>query len=99
MPSEMELTLAKDGSFRKALIAAAEDSQRAGEITRRELLSIRIASLNPRALERMRLAAEEQLAADKGIPVTGLGEIDWNQLLAFLKELIPVIIQIISLFS
>jgi hypothetical protein len=82
-------------SFRKALIKASEEAYRDGEITRGELFKIRIASMNRKALEQMHNAVAEQAIFEGKSPAT----LDWTTLLAFIKAALPIILELIKLFS
>jgi len=84
-------------SFRDSLLKAAGQSVKDGEISRMDLMRLRIASMSPKVLERMHQAASEQLLSE-GMAAS-FGAIDWSQLLAFIKEIIPIILELIKLFS
>lgn len=84
-------------NFRSSLLDAAEQAARAGEIDRRDVFRLRLATSLPRVLDRLEheccqhaqasgLAAANQSAA----------AIDWTNLISFLKELLPVILEIIK---
>jgi hypothetical protein len=86
--------------FRKTLIKAAEEAQASGEITRGELFRLRFASLRPQVAAQMEKCCAEQATSEGLMPAAGnLNAFDWTQLLAFIKELLPLILQIISIFS
>lgn len=88
--------------FRPALMEAAEEAFNSDEITRQQLRRIRFASLIPNMAKSMEtFVAEEAESMDK-LPAgaaANLSAIDWTNLLAFIKELLPLILQLISIFS
>ena len=93
----IEASPAKLKQFRTALIKAAEQACRDGEISRIELFKVRVASLSEKGLVKMHQAAAEQAFADGRIQ--SYSAIDWTQLVSLIKELLLVILQLIELFS
>lgn len=91
------LGVARDQQFRRVLIKAAEQSFREGELSRVDLLRLRVASLSPTKLQQMQTACAEQ-AVQEGKAVS-IAAIDWEKLAAFIKEILPVIIEIVKLFG
>lgn len=91
------LGVARDQQFRRVLIKAAEQSFREGELSRVDLLRLRVASLSPAKLQQMQTACAEQ-AVQEGKAVS-IAAIDWEKLAAFIKEILPVIIEIVKLFG
>ncbi len=91
-PSQASLT-----GFRKTLITAAEQSCKAGDITRLDLFKIRVASLNRGVLKQMHQAVSEQ-AIHEGV-MKSVGAPDWSAFLDFIKQLLPIIMEIIKMFS
>ena len=85
------------GDFRKAVISAAEAQFKAKEITRVQLITLRIATMHKATLERMHQACAEQVLADGA--AASYGAIDWTKLAAFIKEMIPIILELIKLFA
>lgn len=83
--------------FRRALLTAAEQSVKSGEITRVELFKLRIATANPAALKKIHQCCTEQVVADGKAKL--LENIDWEKLLAFIKELLPIILELIKLLA
>jgi hypothetical protein len=82
------------------LIKAAEEAQSNGEITRGELFKIRIASISRPALRQMQQAVVEQATHEgKIVAGTPIGAVNWDNLLQFIKELLPIILEIIKMFS
>lgn len=87
--------------FKAALGKAATHAYRDGEISRVDLAKIRLA-----ILLRPRVVAEaQQLVIDEGAKAgvikqgSDVAAIDWNAILAFIQALLPLILQLIELFS
>jgi hypothetical protein len=87
-------------SFRRSLVRAAEEAHDSGEITRGELFKIRISSLSRPVLRQMQQAVAEQ-AVHEGKIVAGspMSAVNWDNLLQFIKELLPIILEIVKMFS
>lgn len=83
--------------FRKNLVKAAEQSFSDKEISRLDLFRIRVASMNPAVLRKMHQACAEQVLSEK--KVASYGALDWDKLLAFIKEILPIILELIKMFS
>ncbi len=88
---------AKLAAFRKVILSEAEKSCKAGEITRMGLLRIRLVVSSPRALKNLHQACCEHVIAEG--KATSATAIDWSKLLDFVKELIPLIMELIQLFT
>ncbi len=84
-------------SFRKALLKAAEDANREGTITRAELLKLRVVTLVPSVSNNLQQAVAEQAVMDG--QAASIQAIDWEGLAEFLKTIMPLILQLIDLFS
>ncbi len=84
-------------SFRKSLLAAAEASVKAKELSRLDLFRLRIATMNKSTLEKMHQACAEQVLMDG--QATSYGAIDWSKLLAAFREFLPILLELIKLFS
>jgi hypothetical protein len=84
-------------SFREALLKSGEQAVKSGELSRMDLMRLRLATMSPKVLATAHQFAAEQCLSD-GL-CASYGAIDWNQLLAFIKELIPLILELIKLFS
>jgi len=82
--------------FRQTLIAAARKAREAGDITPAQFFLLSAASRNPIALDKMQAAVHEA-AIEDGLATPQA--IDWDNLLSFIEKLIPIIIQLIGLFS
>lgn len=82
--------------FRKALLTASGEAYKAGEISRLDVFKIRIASLNKTSLQKMQMAVAEQAVFEgKATPST----LDWSTLVFFIKDILPLILELIKLFS
>ena len=107
---EVEISEAKGtAGFRKTIIQASKKAFSDGEITRKQLLKIRLGTLSPAVLEKIEDVAIMQMAAS-GEDLSGIVEvnsdgkinrasIDWNNLIDFVERLIPIILQIIQIFA
>lgn len=80
-------------NFRSSLIRAAEEAFDNGQITRFQLVRIRLASI--RRAEEIQTCCEEELQKAGKMPAAGPGGIDWMKFLAFLKEILPIILMFI----
>jgi hypothetical protein len=87
--------------FRRALLAAAQQARDEGRITGWEMFRIRTAAaLAPGKLREAQDVVVDQACA-AGLMHEGDGELDgfdWMALLDFIKELLPVVLQIVALF-
>jgi hypothetical protein len=86
-----------DKTFRQVILDAAKD----GNLNMRERAKLRI--ILRLAPERLAQELFNQAQAEGAIPVTAtidgdVGAVDWAALAAFIKEVLPAILQIISLF-
>ncbi len=82
--------------FRRALLAAARQARESGEITAIQFFMLSAASRNPNVLDKMQAAVHEA-AIEEGLATAQA--IDWDALISFIEKLIPIIIQLIDLFS
>lgn len=87
--------------FRRALLAAASQARDEGQITGWEMFRIRTAAaLAPGKLREAQDVVMDQACA-AGLMHEGDGDgesFDWMALLDFIKELLPVVLQIVALF-
>jgi hypothetical protein len=87
--------------FRRALLSAASQARDEGKITGWELFRIRtVAALVPGKLREAQDTVMDQACAS-GLMSDGAGDaeaFDWAALLDFIKELLPIILQIIAIF-
>lgn len=82
--------------FKKALLTAAKQAQDDGDISAQDYRRLSFALKIPGVAAKMEAAMAEQ-AVESGVATAGA--IDWDSLLAFIKEMIPIIMQLIQLFS
>jgi hypothetical protein len=94
--------------FRRSLLSAANKSAKAGKIKRRQVLALRINTLSPAFLDAAKQVCVAQMyfsaADEKYVPVTSDGHvdvdgIDWDALADFLERIVPIILQLIEIFS
>jgi hypothetical protein len=92
--------------FHRALIVAARNRVKAGEMSRRDLMRLRIAMLSPAFAEHAEDLAVIQMSASGSddVPLDASGQvdrarIDWEAIAAFLERLVPLIIQLIGIFG
>ncbi len=83
-------------AFRRSLLEAARNARKSGEITSIQFFMLSAASRNPNVLDKMQQAVHEA-AIEEGLATAQA--IDWNGLISFIEKLIPIIIQLIDLFS
>lgn len=108
-PETSQQEMVGRSAFHKSVLKAGAKRVRAGEMTRAELFRLRVAMLSPSFRERAEDLAVIQLSAsgqagDANVPVNddGLVErasINWDGILAFIEKLIPLILQLIQIFS
>ncbi len=97
LTSDASILSTTNTAFRRTLLQAARESRKSGAIDTKQYFTIVAASYNPRAMDRIRSAVQDA-AIEEGLVAVN-AEIDWDAILAFIKELIPLIIQLIELFS
>jgi hypothetical protein len=85
-------------NFRQALLTAAQEARAEGEITRLEYLLIWMAPAGKLAKAQEYVTHE---AVTSGVMATGADPtaFDWASILAFIKELLPLILQIFGMFG
>jgi hypothetical protein len=84
-------------SFRKALIATAEKACKDKELSRADLFRLRVASMHKPTLEKMHQSCAEQVLSDG--QAQSYGAIDWSKLASIIKEVLPIILELIKLFA
>jgi hypothetical protein len=88
--------------FRHALLKAAQEEHKAGRLTAWEMYRIRwISALRPRKIREAQDAVADQACAAGYMSAASDGDgvgFDWMALLDFIKELLPIILQIIAMF-
>jgi hypothetical protein len=85
-------------NLRRAVIKAAKEKLRQGEITRSEMLMIRLGTLRRQVLDEV---GDHVFACAMAAGVLPAGaddynDVDWSELLEIIAELIPQIMQIIQ---
>lgn len=89
-------------SFKKTLDEAAAQAFKSGEITRWQLARIRMAiRFRPEAVAEIQAAVvDDAVAAGRMAPGDAISAaFDWTKLLDFIKQLLPIILQLISIFG
>lgn len=90
-------------SFKRALEQAAVDSYKAKQISRWDLARIRMAlTFRPAAMAEAQACVIDQACSDglMRAPADGLADaFDWNAILEFIRQLLPLILEIIKIFS
>lgn len=82
--------------FRRELMAAAREARAAGDITIAEYFKLAVATRSPALCDNL-MAAAHEAAIEEGLATTQA--IDWEGLADFLERLVPIIIQLIELFT
>ena len=82
--------------FRQSFLVAVKQARDAGDITAFQHGRLVVASLRPRELANIQAWVHEN-AIQEGLATTQAP--DWSAIISFIKELIPLIIQLIDLFS
>ncbi len=97
---------AAQGTFHRTVIKAARNKVKSGELSRRDFMRLRIAMMSPAFRAHAEDFAVIQMAFSdsENVPVTEDGgvdrtAIDWDAIIAFIEKLIPLLIQIIDIFS
>lgn len=83
-------------TFRKALMKAAGNAHRNGEVTILQYFAVARSSLNPTKLAEMQQSIHEAAVQEGLATVTA---IDWDSLIAFIEKLLPIILKLIDLFG
>jgi len=89
--------------FRSALLKAAQEAAKKGELKRIDVVRLRVATLSPAFLERAEMLAKVQMSASgDDIPVDEDGRIeirDWEAFLQFLVKLLPLLLKLLDAFT
>ena len=91
--------------FRSALLKAAQEAAKSGELRRIDVIRLRVATLSPAFVEQAQELAVIQMAfSGEEVPTDADGKIevsriDWESLISFLERLIPLILKLIDLFA
>ena len=94
-----------ENKFRRALLKAAQTAAAKKEISRIQVIRLRVASLSPAFLVQAQQLAVVQMAfSGDDVPTDADGKIevsriDWEGLAAFLERIIPLILKLIDLFA
>jgi hypothetical protein len=92
-----------NNKFRSALLKAAQEAAKKGELKRIDVVRLRVATLSPAFLERAEMLAKVQMSASgEDIPVGEDGRIevrDWGAFLEFLERLLPLLLKLLDLFA
>jgi hypothetical protein len=91
-PSQQELS-----KFRRELLKVAEQEVKAGNLSRFNMIRLRIAANSQFGIKLLHQCCAEQAFADGQIK--SYSEIKWDQLLELFKELIPIILELIKVFA
>lgn len=91
-----EVSAARKSDFRKAFLKAAKEARDKGDITPLQHGRLVVTAMRPRELANIQAWVHEN-AIQEGMATTQSP--DWDALLEFLEKLIPLIIQLIDLFS
>lgn len=79
--------------FKQTFLKAVDEARSEGEIGPLQALRARLIANNPRRLgEVQKCCVEEMAYQGYAAPAAGDGAFDWSAFLAFLKELLPIIL-------
>ena len=104
-PKQDVVEQVQENRFRRALLRAAQSAAAKKEISRAQVIQLRVASLSPAFLaEAERLAVVQMAFSGEEVPVDDDGKIevsriDWEGLAAFLERLIPLILKLLDLLA
>ena len=84
--------------FKEALVKAAKESHADGAITDAELLSVSDAA-NGNRLKALEAFTEHRVHSRGADPNAKVAAIDWGNLVAAIREFMPLILQIVALFQ
>ena len=92
-----------NNKFRSALLKAAQEAAKKGELKRIDVVRLRVATLSPAFLERAEMLAKVQMSASgEDVPVDEDGRIeirDWDAFLQFLIKLLPLLLKLLDAFT
>ena len=103
VPTKVSVETSSD-RFRRQLLSAASKAAKSGNITRRQLLRLRVASFSPAFRSAAQDVCIAQMyyagATSEQLPVNDDGTIkrvaiNWDSLAAFLERIIPIIVELI----
>ena len=80
-------------NFREVFLKAVDEARADGEIGPFQAMRARLIAGNPRRLSDVqKKCCEEAAYQGYAVPAAGDGAFDWTAFLAFLKELLPIIL-------
>ena len=94
-----------ENKFRRALLKAAQTAAAKKEISRIQVIQLRVATLSPAFMvQAQRLAVVQMAFSGEDVPTDADGKIevsriDWEGLAAFLERIIPLILKLLDLFA
>jgi hypothetical protein len=94
-----------NNKFRSALLKAAQEAAKKGELKRIDVVRLRVATLSPAFLERAQELALVQMSfSGEEVPTDDSGKIDvsridFEKLLDFLERLLPLLLKLLDLFA
>ena len=94
-----------NNKFRAALLKAAQEAAKKGELRRVDVIRLRVATLSPAFVEQAQELAVIQMAfSGEEVPTDADGKIevsriDWEGLASFLERLIPLILKLLDLLA
>ncbi len=97
LPSAGTASVLRKSDFRASLMKAAKAAREKGEITAAQYFKIAAMSRIPKVAANLE-AAMQEAAIEEGL-ASATGQIDWDAIIEFIEKLIPLIIQLIDLFS
>lgn len=101
--AEVSVVEAGDDVFHRQVIRAAVELNRKGELSRRDVIKLRVAMISPAFREKAQELAVIQMNASGSENAPGPDvdpvSIDWDGLSTFLEKLVPLILMLIQAFS
>ena len=105
LPVAQEQT--SDTTLRRAFLQAVRDARKAGTITAKDAVTLRVSSFSPAFMQQVEQVAVTQMVmsgGDEALPMSADGSIDrasipWGNFGAFLQKLLPIILELIKLFG
>lgn len=83
--------------FKAAFLKAVEEARNEGDIGPLQAMKARRIAANPNRLAKVEASCCDEALAAGFSASGGPGAFDWNALLAFLKELLPIILALFNL--
>jgi hypothetical protein len=87
-------------NFRSTLLEVAKEAFKERKISRVQLMSLRVGmAVSPKFEESLKNECFEQLVETETLPASAnIHAIDWAGFAAFLKEILPLLLQILPIF-